>query len=127
MKYLLDTNALLWALENNPLLTKKAKNTIVNDRNDIYVSIVSLWEIAIKLSIGKLELTKTLDEIIDEMSMQFLHILPISVDAVRKIQTLPFHHRDPFDRIIIAQAQADDLIIITKDQQFDYYDIKILS
>ncbi|WPP52962.1 type II toxin-antitoxin system VapC family toxin [Catalinimonas niigatensis] len=126
MKYLLDTNALLWVLENNHLLTKKAKNAIVNDRNDIYVSIVSLWEIAIKLSIRKLELTKTLNEIIEEMSRQFLHVLPISVDAIRKIQMLPFHHRDPFDRIIIAQAQADNLIIITKDQQFDHYDIKIL-
>jgi PIN domain nuclease of toxin-antitoxin system len=124
MNYLLDTNALLWAMEKNPLLKQKAQKTITDPSNDIYVSIASLWEIAIKLSIGKLDLTQTLDDIIKELSKQNYLILPISIEAIKIIRTLPFHHRDPFDRVIIAQALADDLHIITSDKKFDDYSVK---
>lgn len=122
MKYLLDTNALLWAMEKNPTLTEKASSAISN--NDIYVSIASLWEIAIKISIGKLDLTQTLDDIIEEMVVQDYRILPISVEAVRLVRTLPYHHRDPFDRVIIAQGLADSLRIITSDEKFDDYGVE---
>jgi PIN domain nuclease of toxin-antitoxin system len=124
MKYLLDTNALLWAMEKNPTLTKKASSAIADSNNDIYVSIVSLWEIAIKLSIGKLDLTQTLDDIIEEMTVQDYKILPISVEAVRLVRMLPYHHRDPFDRAIIAQGLTDNLQIITSDEKFDDYGVE---
>lgn len=124
MKYLLDTNALLWAMEKSPALSEKASSTIADGGNDIYVSIVSLWEIAIKLSIGKLDLTQTLDDIIEEMAVQDYKILPISIEAVRLVRTLPYHHRDPFDRAIIAQGRTDDLRIITSDEKFDDYDVE---
>nr|WKN34361.1 type II toxin-antitoxin system VapC family toxin [Tunicatimonas sp. TK19036] len=125
MKYLLDTNALLWAMENDGHLTEKAREAIINGDNDIYVSIASLWEIAIKLSINKLDLTKTIDEIIQEMEHQGMFILQISLNAIRNVRNMPFHHRDPFDRLIIAQAQADDLIVITKDEIFEEYQVKL--
>ena len=123
MNYLLDTNALLWAMENNPLLKKKAKNAIADRQHGVYVSIASLWEISIKLSIGKLDLNQTLDDIIEEMAKQSYSVLPISIEAIRIIRTLPYYHRDPFDRVIIAQALADDLPIITSDVKFDEYGI----
>ncbi|MEM9830957.1 MAG: type II toxin-antitoxin system VapC family toxin [Bacteroidota bacterium] len=124
MNYLLDTNALLWAMEKSPALTKKAQEVIVDLNNSIYVSIVSLWEIAIKLSIGKLELTKSMDDLIEGIDIQGYTLLPISVDTVKIIENLPFHHRDPFDRLLIAQAKVDDLTIITSDDKFEGYDIK---
>ena len=126
MSYLLDTNVLLWVMENNPLLTQKAKDIIVNRENDIYVSIACFWEISIKLSIGKLDLTRSLDEIIRAIEPLGFTLLPISLDAVRLIRNMPFHHRDPFDRLIIAQAQALDITIITKDRKFESYNVKVL-
>lgn len=126
MTYLLDTNALLWAMENKDLLTEKAREAIIDGENDVYVSIASLWEISIKLSINKLDLTKTLDEIIQEMDRQGMFVLPISLSAIRKVRNMPFHHRDPFDRLIIAQAQADDFTVITKDETFEKYKVKLL-
>ena len=124
MKYLLDTNALLWSMEKSSLLAEKARKAIINPNNDIYLSIASLWEIAIKLSIGKLALTQTLDDIIDETDEQDYAILPISLAAVRLVRTLPYHHRDPFDRVITAQALADDLSVVTSDEKFDSYGVK---
>ncbi|MEM6842852.1 MAG: type II toxin-antitoxin system VapC family toxin [Bacteroidota bacterium] len=103
---------------------KKAQEVIVDLNNSIYVSIVSLWEIAIKLSIGKLELTKSIDDLIEGIDIQGYTLLPISVDTVKIIENLPFHHRDPFDRLLIAQAKVDDLTIITSDDKFEGYDIK---
>lgn len=126
MIYLLDTNALLWAMENKDLLPEPAREAIIDGENDVYVSIASLWEISIKLSINKLDLTKTLDEIIQEMDRQGMFVLPVSLGAIRKVRNMPFHHRDPFDRLIIAQAQADDLTVITKDETFEEYEVKLL-
>lgn len=111
-------------MEKNPTLTKKASSAIADSSNDIYISIVSLWEIAIKLSIGKLDLTQTLDDIIKEMTVQDYKILPISVEAVRLVRMLPYHHRDPFDRAIIAQGLTDNLQIITSDEKFDDYGVE---
>ena len=126
MTYLIDTSVLLWALEDNSELSPKAKSVIINRGNDIYVSIASLWEIAIKMSIGKLTLSRTLDEIIDEMDFLGFTLKPASVDAIRIIRNMPFHHRDPFDRLILAQAQAEGITVIAKDHKFKLYGVDLL-
>ncbi len=126
MKILLDTNALLWIIENNANLTQRVRKIVADDTHSIFISVVSLWEIAIKMSIGKLELAHTLDEIIEKIGDHNAVILPIGLDAIRKIRTLSFHHRDPFDRLIIAQAQAQNLTIITSDAVFKSYEVKVL-
>jgi len=126
MTYLIDTNVLLWSLENSPKLSKKAREAITNSENEIYVSIASIWEIAIKLSIGKLDLAFTLDDIIEEIDYLGFIILPISLDALREVRTMPFHHKDPFDRLIIGQAQVGKIVVISSDQKFMSYNIKII-
>ncbi len=121
MQYLLDTHTLIWFLENDKRLSAKAKKTIEAEDNTSFISIVSLWEIAIKLNLGKLEINVTIDDIVDETSQMGIVILPITVDAVKLVQTMPLHHRDPFDRLLIAQADATELIVITDDKMFGEY------
>ena len=126
MSYLIDTNVLLWAMEGNPKLSSRAKAAINNEKNDIYVSVVSIWEISIKLSIGKLKLSRTLDEIIDEIDYLNFSLKPISLDALRLVRNFPFHHRDPFDRLIIAEAQIEKIPIISSDEKFHLYPPEII-
>ena len=124
MNFLLDTHTLIWFLEINPQLSSFAKTTIENDNHKIFVSIASLWEIAIKTQTGKLSLTKTLEEIILEAEKLQIEILLIEPLHVLSLQKLPLHHRDPFDRIIIAQAITEKLQLVSKDEQFDLYKVK---
>jgi PIN domain nuclease of toxin-antitoxin system len=124
MHCLLDTHTLIWFLENDKRLSKKAKKTIESQDNIPFISIVSLWEIAIKLNLGKLEISVTIDDIIDEANKMGIAILPITVEAVKLVQFMPLHHRDPFDRLLIAQAEANGLTIITDDSMFDNYTIQ---
>lgn len=126
MNYLLDTNILLWVFENHPKLSKSSHKILQDPANTFYVSIVSLWEIAIKLSIGKLSLGQSLDDIINKLDQQNVIILPISIKAVKSVKDLPYHHRDPFDRILVAQAQVDDLIVMTNDKKFEEYGVKLV-
>ena len=121
MQYLLDTHTLIWFLENDKRLSAKAKKTIEAEYNTSFISIVSLWEIAIKLNLGKLEINVTIDDIVDETRQMGIVILPITVDAVKLVQTIPLYHRDPFDRLLIAQADANELIVITDDKMFGEY------
>ena len=124
MKYLLDTHALLWFLAGGKQLSGKARQLIEDLDNEIFVSIVSLWEIAIKVSLGKLTLTKSFEDLFPEqLHLNSIEILPITVDSLIKLTALPSHHRDPFDRLIIAQALVEGLPIIGVDSAFDAYGI----
>jgi len=125
MKYLLDTHALLWITTNDPKLSKKAKNIYLDAENEILLSIVSIWELAIKSSIGKITFQKDLDDFVDvHIKGNNIEILKIELPHVLRIEKLPFHHRDPFDRLIIAQAIEDNLKILGADNTFDKYKIK---
>jgi PIN domain nuclease of toxin-antitoxin system len=115
---------LIWFLEGDSQLSKKAKKYIQDTDNQLFVSIASLWEMAIKMSIGKLDLSQSLEKIIERLPLEFIKILPIDVFSVLQIQTLPFHHKDPFDRIIIAQTLTENLTIISIETIFDDYDVK---
>lgn len=126
MRLLVDTHVLLWFLEGNKLLSTAHRQIIADPQNDIFVSIASVWETAIKISIGKLTLDRPLAEVINQIAAQNIEILPVLPEHVLRILSLPFHHRDPFDRIIIAQSQFENLPIITNDSEFNLYKINIL-
>jgi len=125
-KYLLDTHTLIWFLEGDGRLSKKAKNIIEKSSLNVVVSIISIWEIAIKISIGKLEITNNLKSIINQLEANNILDTKISSENILEIINLPLHHKDPFDRLLIAKAKAENYIIITKDQYFSKYDIEIL-
>jgi PIN domain nuclease of toxin-antitoxin system len=124
VKILLDTHALLWFLLNDARLSAYAKAIIADSNNDALISPASYWEIAIKISIGKYVLTKPFTEFMEqELAKNKLAILPISIKHAGIVCTLPFHHRDPFDRLMIAQAMAEDIPIISNDINFDKYPV----
>ena len=124
MKYLLDTHTLLWFLMGDKKLSHKARRLIDNPENKKLLSIASLWEIAIKVSIRKLVLDKSFERLFPEqLHFNRIEILDITVNSLTKLTTLPFHHRDPFDRLIIAQALVEKLPIIGTDAVFDAYGV----
>lgn len=118
MRFLIYTHILIWFLEGNNLLPKSRRQIISNSQNEVFVSIGSIWEIAIKISIGKLTLAKPLEDVIDQISFQNIEILSISPQHILQLLSLPFHHRDPFDRLIIAQSQVEHLAIMSNDSEF---------
>ena len=124
MRYLLDTNALLWFLDNDKKLSRRARQLIESSSHESLISIVSLWEIAIKTGLGKLDLSEPFEQMFPEqLHFNNIEILDITVDSLIKLTTLPFHHRDPFDRLIIAQGLVEGLPIISVDTTFDAYGI----
>ena len=124
MKYLLDTHTLLWFLKGDEKLSDKARRLIDNPCNEKFLSIVSLWEIAIKVGLGKLALNKPFEKLFPEqLHFNRIEILDITVDNLIKLTALPFHHRDPFDRLMIAQALVEGLPVIGADVIFDAYGI----
>ena len=126
MKYLLDTHTLLWFLSGDEKLSGRARLLIDDPSNEKFLSIVSLWEIAIKVRLEKLDLDKPFEQVFPErLDFNRIQRLDITVDSLIKLTTLPFHHRhrDPFDRLIIAQGLAEGLPIISVDTVFDAYGI----
>lgn len=126
MRVLLDTHALIWYLEGNQNLASAHRQLIVRSETEVFVSIASLWEIAVKTSIGKLTISRSITEILKQLSTQSIDILGIQPGHVLQVATLPLHHRDPFDRMIIAQSKVEFLPVITSDKMFADYGIKLL-
>ena len=126
MRYLLDTHTLLWFLQDDPQLPEKVANEITNIENNCYVSIASLWEIAIKINLGKLSVKFPFVKFASYLADNDIEVLQIGFDHLIQVATLDLHHRDPFDRIIIAQTLVENLTIITKDEYFPSYTDRIL-
>lgn len=127
MKLLLDTQTLLWFVWNHPKLSVVAQGLIADPANDLYFSAASYWEIAIKVSIGKLPLTDPFDVFINRViADNDLSILPIGLDHANKVITLPFHHRDPFDRMLAAQSLVEGVSFVSVDSVFDAYGVNRL-
>ena len=127
MRLLLDTHAFLWMSLDDPKLCENARLLLADPNNDLLLSPASYWEIAIKMSIGSYALTEPLEDFVNrEVERNELAILPIGVKHAGAVIQLPFHHRDPFDRMLIAQALCEDLTIIGKDEVFDHYKVKRL-
>ena len=125
-KFLIDTHTFIWIIEDDLKLPESSKILIDDLNNDIFISIASLWEMAIKISIGKLKLSGVLAQAIDELYVRNIKILPIDSLHILRVQSLPFHHKDPFDRIIIAQSLTENITVISIDEVFDNYGIKRL-
>ena len=124
MRVLLDTHAFLWFIMGSANLSVTARVLIVNPANERLLSVASLWEIAIKTSLRKLTLSAPFDELIPtQLKLNGIDLLNINVDHLSTLTTLPFHHRDPFDRLIIAQAIVEQLPVISLDGAFDAYGV----
>lgn len=122
---LLDTHTFIWFSENAPNLSVTLKEQI-ESADRVYISIASLWEIAIKISLGKLTLQSHYADIEAQLPASGILLLPISFTDTVRVRNLPFHHRDPFDRILIAQSINHALVLVSRDEMFDAYAVQRL-
>ena len=124
MKILLDTHVALWWISGEDRFTPQAKELLLSGEHSFYLSIASAWEVAVKVSIGKLPEfpggVKTFLARVEQMPISLLAVEPHHVELV---ETLPFHHRDPFDRLLVAAAKADGMTILTADENIRKYDV----
>ena len=126
MRMLMDTHAFLWFLEGDNNWSDSARSIIENDQYQKQLSIASLWEMSIKASLNRLELKTTFPKLIqDYVYGNNFEIVSINAEHLEQLKTLPFHHKDPFDRLIIAQSWTENIPIITKDQVFKRYTKKL--
>lgn len=125
MNLLIDTHALIWYIDGNTELSSKAIAAIDNEENQIFVSKASLWEMAIKLSLNKLSISIDFNDLESFLLRCNFLILDFDFSHLKTVMRLPYHHRDPFDRLIIAQAITENLDVITKDRYFKNYPVRI--
>lgn len=125
MPFLLDTHTFIWFINGDSTLPKEVIAEIKNLDNQCFLSIASIWEIAMKIKLNKLSLISGFDKIEDFLTENQIEILPITFEHILSLNNLELHHRDPFDRIIIAQGISEELIILTKDENFSLYEPKI--
>ena len=123
MRYLLDTHVIIWYLEASAELPEEAEALIDNPEEDVCICVVSLWEIAIKMNLGKLTLSLTLDELLDNIITRNFHIIQIENEHLLNLLKMPYIHKDPFDRLLISTALAEDLTILTADENIQKYDV----
>jgi PIN domain nuclease of toxin-antitoxin system len=125
VQLLLDTHALLWWLADDPALSKRARTAIANTDNLVIVSAASAWEIATKVRLGKLPTAADLAADFDgHLDRQGFQVLPISSEHAIRAGLLPGEHKDPFDRMLIAQAQAENLALVSNEAAFDSYGVR---
>jgi PIN domain nuclease of toxin-antitoxin system len=126
-RLLLDTHTFLWWVSDAPEFKSTTKRAIANNKNECYLSVASCWEMAIKASIGKLRLAKPMERFITEqLAANGFALLNVDLRHAAKVETLPFYHRDPFDRLLIAQAMMEKLTIVSADRVFSKYGVKVL-
>jgi len=127
MRVLLDTHSFLWYIMDSDRLSEDAEQVISDGSNEVLLSVGSLWEIAIKNGLGKLDLPDAFDVFITEqLRINRIEVLHIALSHLAAYVRLPFHHRDPFDRLLIAQAQAEGLAIVSKDSRFQEYGVGLI-
>jgi PIN domain nuclease of toxin-antitoxin system len=127
MKVLLDTHSMLWWLGNDRRLSSMAREIITDGQNRLIWSMASSWEIAVKVGIGKLTLGRPLRQLYsDIVTDQGVELLPITHEHCTRLGTLPLNHRDPFDRMLIVQAQAEKIPILSADPKLSQYDVEVL-
>lgn len=128
MKLLLDTHIFLWFVNDNPQLSNHLKDLIENENNVSYLSMASLWEMSIKFNLGKLTLDPNYEEFVEtEVTASTLSLLNIELEHLRINATLLLHHRDPFDRLIIAQSIAQNIPIVSVDSAFNKYSVSLIN
>jgi len=124
MNLLLDTHVLLWWLDDHPALSKKAKAAIADGKNLVFVSAVIIWEIRIKQALGKLKIPRNFRRVLDDQPFE---VLDITVEHAHAVGDLPAHHRDPFDRMLVAQAKVEGLTLVTRDIHLKKYKIPLIE
>jgi PIN domain nuclease of toxin-antitoxin system len=124
VKLLLDTHSFIWFIEGNALLSATAQPLIEEPTNDVFLSVASLWEMAIKISIGKLQLREPFDQLVpQQIQLNSITLLNIAISHTIAVTQLPYHHRDPFDRLLIAQSITESLPLVSIDGVFDQYGV----
>ena len=127
MKALLDTHAFLWWISDDPRLSEKAREIIADGRNELFFSAGSGWEISIKAGLGRLEVPENLQRFIaDQLSRNAIQVLPIYLSHVLHTGTLPVHHRDPFDRILVSQAILEEMPLLSADSHLSRYLVEVV-
>ncbi|MBN8822602.1 MULTISPECIES: type II toxin-antitoxin system VapC family toxin [unclassified Spirosoma] len=126
MRLLLDTHTLLWFYSGDESLPDSLRRIISNPDNLCFISIASLWEITIKMGIGKLEIDSPITELFSFLDRNRFWVMPIELEHLVQLQGLPYHHKDPFDRLIIAQALSENISIATRDSVFSTYGLRII-
>jgi PIN domain nuclease of toxin-antitoxin system len=127
MKYLLDTHTFIWWVSSPEKLSENALAAYENRENSLFLSFASIWEMQIKVQIGKLRLPLHLKELVEEQkSVNDLRILPISLSHIYRLENLPIHHKDPFDRMLISQSIEENLLLVSKDSVFADYEVNVL-
>lgn len=125
MNLLLDTHAFLWAVDDNPKLSQKAREAIVDGKNIVFVSAATAWEITIKKGIGKLKTPQA--DYLEELRLHRFTALDITTEHALAVDGLPEHHKDPFDRMLVAQAQVENLTLVTRDPRLMIYPIRVIE
>jgi PIN domain nuclease of toxin-antitoxin system len=127
VKLLLDTNVFIWLNDAPHRVRESVMSIIANPDNDLCLSLASIWEMQIKIQLGKLELSDALPDILRTQQVDNnLQVLIINLNHIWALENLPYHHRDPFDRLLIAQAQTEGMTLVSADGVFDSYDVDLL-
>ena len=127
MRYLLDTHVLLWGLADDPRLSKRVRTLLLDDENTLYFSAASTWELAVKCSLGRLRFSAPLETYLpSKLASEGIEPLSVSTEHAARTERLPWHHRDPFDRLLIAQAQIESLDLVSSDKALRGYDVKLV-
>ncbi|MGV3548069.1 MAG: type II toxin-antitoxin system VapC family toxin [Pedobacter sp.] len=126
MPYLLDTHTFIWFINGDQSLSDTVVEIIKDTKNQCFISIASIWEIAIKVKLNKLEISCDFDRILNFIEENQIEVLPISFNHLLRLNHLEFHHRDPFDRLLLAQSFTEKLTILSKDRNFSLYNANVV-
>ncbi len=127
MRLLLDSHTFLWWVTNTPALKRRARAVIADPDNECFVSHASVWEMTIKASLGKLKLPSTVERfVVEHCDANSFHLLPISLAHIASVENLPFHHRDPFDRLLVAQARHEAMTLVSRDSSLKAYGVSVI-
>jgi PIN domain nuclease of toxin-antitoxin system len=127
MRLLLDTHIFIWWADQPERLLPTALSALENEANELLLSVASIWEMQIKIQLGKLKLSLPLNELVKgQQETNDLTVFPVLLTHVLALDALPFHHKDPFDRLLIAQSIEEDLTLVSADSQFSNYSVKLL-
>jgi PIN domain nuclease of toxin-antitoxin system len=128
MKLLLDTHIFIWWADQPEKLSQAALSALKDEANELLLSVASVWEMQIKIQLSKLKLSLPLKELIkNQQDINALSVSPVTLTQVLALDALPFHHKDPFDRLLIAQSIEEDLTLVSADSQFSAYSVKLLQ
>lgn len=128
MRLLLDTQIFIWWADQPEKLSRTTLSALEDEANELLLSVASVWEMQIKILLGKLKLSLSLKEILkNQQETNDLTVSPVTLTHVLALDALPFHHKDPFDRLLLAQSIEEDLTIVTADSQFSAYPVKLLQ